>query len=101
MGGRCCGRWRCNCRRAHNSAAASAVTSERCNAGLRSYKLRDVPCYSQAVTRVGVRQMIGNVWEWTATTFYPFPGFVVDFPYREQVRICPCRALHARDFPHP
>ena len=28
--------------------------------------------------------MIGNVWEWTATTFYPFPGYVVDCPYREQ-----------------
>ena len=32
----------------------------------------------------GVRQMIGNVWEWTATTFYPFPGYVMDYPYREQ-----------------
>ena len=31
----------------------------------------------------GLRQMWGNVWEWTATTFLPFPGYVVDFPYRE------------------
>ncbi len=45
--------------------------------------LVDVAAFPDGDSLFGCRQMIGNVWEWTDSDFYPFPGYVIDKPYRE------------------
>jgi len=57
--------------------------SDRANLDSRYRGCVDVGAFPLGDSAFGCRQMVGNVWEWTATAFYPFPGYVVDIPYRE------------------
>lgn len=59
-----------------------AATPERANLDSRRMGVLDVRALPEGDSAFGCRQMIGNVWEWTADTFDAYPGFELQ-PYKE------------------
>ena len=55
---------------------------EHANLGQRHLRAAPVGAYPAGASPLGVHQLIGDVWEWTASDFTPYPGFAV-FPYPE------------------
>ncbi|WP_245984363.1 ergothioneine biosynthesis protein EgtB [Streptomyces tateyamensis] len=56
--------------------------AQHANLGQRHLQPAEVGSYPEGASALGVRQLIGDVWEWTASDFTPYPGFRA-WPYRE------------------
>ena len=57
-------------------------TPARANLGQRHLQPAPAGSYPDGAAPSGARQLIGDVWEWTASDFLPYPGFT-SYPYKE------------------
>lgn len=58
------------------------ATPDRANLGQDHLGPAAVGAYPDGASPLGIRQLIGDVWEWTSSDFTGYPGFAA-WPYRE------------------
>ncbi len=63
-------------------AASAGAERERANLDGLAYGPAPAGAYGDALSSCGAQQMLGDVWEWTASEFTGYPGFE-PFPYPE------------------
>jgi iron(II)-dependent oxidoreductase len=70
------------------------------NLGQRHLRPAQAGSYPAGQAPCGARQLIGDVWEWTASDFLPYPGFLA-WPYREYSEVffgSGCKVLRGGSF---